>query len=199
VVERWLKFTPAGTEFNLGSPASHPGFTPGSPPTSTLFPLFFNQCGDFWIQISDLPAMDSQTAPHANDQPVYPEHTRRNQSRLEAFCRDIVAMRRANWPYAQIAGWLADEHDIRVAFQSVSKMPDEISQILENARSGLTDEQRDGIRDDMEAMFRKSVDTPRLTKTCANSFGRYRSPTGRSRARCKISPSRFIALDAHTR
>jgi hypothetical protein len=62
---------------------------------------------------------------------------------------------------------LPEEDEIYQIFQafgclaeSVKKVPDEVSELLKNARSGLTDEQRDGLRDDMEAMFKKSIDTP---------------------------------------
>ena len=43
---------------------------------------------------------------------------------------------------------------------ALDRVPKEMSRMLERSRSGLTDEQRDGLRDDFEAMFKKSVDTP---------------------------------------
>lgn len=46
---------------------------------------------------------------------------------------------------------------VTVALDSV---PKEMSRMLERSRSGLTEEQRDGLRDDFEEMFKKSVDTP---------------------------------------
>ena len=43
---------------------------------------------------------------------------------------------------------------------ALDNVPKELGRMLDRSRSGLTDEQRDGLRDDIEAMFKKSVDTP---------------------------------------